>query len=50
MLSLHPRYEIDEDAGTITHADTKTVPSLLDPAPEPAPGDDEAVLDAIEQA
>jgi hypothetical protein len=41
VLSLHPRYEINEDAGTITHAETKTVPSLLDPEPEPAPGDDD---------
>jgi hypothetical protein len=41
VLSLHPRYEINEDAGTITHAETDTVPSLLDPEPEPAPGDDE---------
>jgi hypothetical protein len=41
VLSLHPRYEIDEDAGTITHTETATVPSLLDPEPEPAPGDEE---------
>jgi polyhydroxyalkanoate synthesis regulator phasin len=41
VLSVHPRYEIDEDAGTITHTQTDTVPSLLDPEPEPAPGDDE---------
>jgi polyhydroxyalkanoate synthesis regulator phasin len=41
VLSLHPRYEINEDEGTITHAETDTVPSLLDPDPEPAPGDDE---------
>jgi hypothetical protein len=41
VLSLHPRYEINEDAGTITHAESDTVPSLLDPEPEPAPGDDE---------
>jgi polyhydroxyalkanoate synthesis regulator phasin len=41
VLSLHPRYEINEDAGTIIHAETDTVPSLLDPDPEPAPGDDE---------
>jgi polyhydroxyalkanoate synthesis regulator phasin len=41
VLSLHPRYEINEDAGTITHAESDTVPSLLDPEPEPARGDDE---------
>jgi hypothetical protein len=41
VLSLHPRYEINEDAGTIVHSETKTVPSLLDPEPEPAPGDEE---------
>jgi polyhydroxyalkanoate synthesis regulator phasin len=41
VLSLHPRYEINEDTGTITHSETDTVPSLLDPEPEPAPGDDE---------
>jgi polyhydroxyalkanoate synthesis regulator phasin len=41
VLSLHPRYEINEDAGTITHTESDTVPSLLDPEPEPAPGDDE---------
>jgi hypothetical protein len=41
VLSIHPRYEINEDNGTISHAESKTVPSLLDPEPEPAPGDDE---------
>jgi hypothetical protein len=41
VLSIHPRYEINEDEGTISHADSQTVPSLLDPEPEPAPGDDE---------
>jgi hypothetical protein len=41
VLSVHPRYEIDEDKGTISHTETATVPSLLDPEPEPAPGDDE---------
>jgi hypothetical protein len=41
VLSLHPRYEINEDAGTIVHTQTDTVPSLLDPEPEPAPGDDD---------
>lgn len=39
VLSLHPRYEIDEEAGTISHTGTKTVPNLLDPESEPAPGD-----------
>lgn len=41
MLSVHLRYEINEDNGTITHSETKTVPSLLDTEPEPAPGDDD---------
>jgi hypothetical protein len=41
VLSLHPRFEINEEADTITHTETDTVPSLLDPEPEPAPGDDE---------
>lgn len=41
VLSLHSRYEINEDSGTITHTDSKTVPSLLDPTPDPAPGNDE---------
>jgi hypothetical protein len=40
VLTLHPRYEIDEEAGTITATGTNAVPSLLDPEPEPAPGDD----------
>jgi hypothetical protein len=41
VLTLHPRYEINEDEGTITATGTNAVPSLLDPEPEPAPGDDE---------
>jgi hypothetical protein len=41
VLTLHPRYEINEDEGTITATETNAVPSLLDPEPEPAPGDDE---------
>jgi hypothetical protein len=41
VLSLHPRFEINEHDGTIAHTETDTVPSLLDPEPEPAPGDDE---------
>jgi hypothetical protein len=41
VLTLHPRYEINEDEGTITATGTNAVPSLLDPEPEPVPGDDE---------
>jgi hypothetical protein len=36
VLTLHPRYEINGDEGTITVTGTNAVPSLLDPEPEPA--------------
>lgn len=41
VLTLHPRYEINEEAGTISQTETKTVPNLLDPEPEPAPGEED---------
>lgn len=48
VLSLHPRYDIDDDEGTITHAASKTGASLLDPEPGLAPGDDERSEPALD--
>lgn len=45
VLSLHPRYTIDEDAGTIAHTEATTVSSRLDPAAAPASGDDRSEPD-----
>jgi hypothetical protein len=36
VLSLHPRFEIDEDAGVITETDGPTATQLLDSEPDPA--------------
>lgn len=44
VLSVHPRYEVDEDTGTMTQTETTTGPSLLDADPEPAPGNEERAV------
>lgn len=41
VLSLHPRYEIDAEAGTLAYSEAATVPSLLESEPEPMLGDEE---------
>lgn len=36
VLSLHPRFEVDEDAGVITETDSSTATQLIDTEHEPA--------------
>ena len=48
VLSVHPRFEIDEDAGVITETDGPTTTQLADTAHEPDTDDDRTEPDGLD--
>ncbi|OAQ51474.1 hypothetical protein HTG_18890 [Natrinema mahii] len=48
MLSVHPRFEIDEDAGVIAETDGPTTTQLADTAYEPDTDDDRTEPDGLD--